>query len=128
MMRELESGREHLLSAPASRRLMSFLRRRLESITRNIYIIRWIPEQAEDLYDILVDGTTVVHIEIPRDVGSGEGGIVFEKRDVGEYLSSQKHLTKTDRRRIELALQLAQREWADWRSVIRRLFGVPPSS
>jgi hypothetical protein len=104
-MRELELGREHLLSAPAAQNLMSFLRRRLESITRNI---KWVPEQAEDLYDILVDGTTVVHIEIPRDLSSGEGDIVFEKRDVREYLNSQRRLTKPYRRRIELALQLAQ--------------------
>jgi hypothetical protein len=107
MMCELESGREQLLSAPGSQRLLSFLRRRLQSITRNVYIIRCIPEQTEDLYDILVDGTTVVHIEIPRDVSSDE--IVFEKRDVNEYLSSQKRLTKPNRRRLELAFELAQR-------------------
>ena len=108
MMRELELGREHLLSAPALQRLLSFLRRRLQSITRNVYILSWTPEQAEDLYDILVDGTTVVHIEIPRDVSSSEGNIVFEKRDVREYLSSQRRLTKPYRRKLELALQLAQ--------------------
>jgi len=107
MVRELELGREQLLSEAASQRLLSLLRRRLQSITRNLYVVRWIPEQAEDSYDVLVDGAIVVHIEIPRDLSGGE--ILFEKKDVKEYLNSHRHLTKPDRRRLELALELAQR-------------------
>jgi hypothetical protein len=107
MICELEAGREQLLSAPTSRRLLALLRSRLSSITRNIYIIRCIPEQTEDLYDILVDGTTVVRIEVPHDVSSSE--IVFEKSDVKEYLSSRGPLTKSYRRKLELALELAQK-------------------
>ena len=80
------------------------LRQHLLSITRNLYILRWIPEQAEDLYDILVDGVTVVHIELPRDPGSTE--IVFEKRSVKEY--ARRGMTKPNRRKLELALELAQ--------------------
>ncbi|QDF38674.1 hypothetical protein FJN17_14520 [Bradyrhizobium symbiodeficiens] len=107
IVEELEAGREHLLSAPASRRLLSLLRQRLQSITRNIYIIRCIPEQTEELYDILVDGATVVHIELPRDASSAE--IVFETSGIKEYLGAHSHITKPNRRRLELALQLAQR-------------------
>jgi hypothetical protein len=105
MVRESELGREQLLSEPASQRLL--LRHRLQSITRNLYIVRLILEQTEDLYDVLVDGAIVVHIEIPRDPSGGE--ILFEKRDVREYVNSHRHLTKPDRRRLELALKLAQR-------------------
>ena len=106
MIEELEAGREHLLSAPYSRRLLSLLRHRLLSITRNIYVIRHITEQREDLYDILVDGTTVVHIELPRDASSTE--IVFEKSSVKEYLEANRQMTKPNRRKLELALKLAQ--------------------
>jgi hypothetical protein len=77
MIAELEMGREQLLLGPSSRKLLSSLRRKLQSITRNLYVVCWIPEQAEDLYDVLVDGTTVVHIEVPRDARSDE--VVFEK-------------------------------------------------
>lgn len=105
MIGELEAGREQLLSAPKSRRLLSVLRQRLLSITPNLYIVHWTPEQAEDLYDILVDGATVVHIEIPRDPGSTE--IVFEKSSVEEYV--RRSMSKPDRRKLELALELAQR-------------------
>lgn len=104
MIRELEAGREHLLSVPAARRLLSLLRHRLLSISRNVYIVRHIPEQYEDLYDILVDGVTVVHVELPRDVSSTE--IVFEKSGIKEYLKAGR--TKSDRRRLELAIELAR--------------------
>jgi thiamine pyrophosphate-dependent acetolactate synthase large subunit-like protein len=87
--------------------LLSLLRQRLQSITRNIYIVRYIPEQTEELYDILVDGVTVVHIELPRDVSSRE--IVFEKSGLKEYLEARIHITKPNRRKLELALELAQR-------------------
>jgi hypothetical protein len=106
MISELEKGREELLSEPSSQSLLSNLRRKLQSITRNIYVFRWTPEQTEDLYDVLVDGTTVVHIEIPRETRSAE--IVFEKWGIQEYLNTRKHLTKPDRRKLELALRLAQ--------------------
>jgi hypothetical protein len=106
MMSELEGGREHLLSDPSSRSLLSSRRRKLQSVTRNVYVFRWIPEQTEDLYDILVDGTTVVHIEIPRATRGGE--IVFERWGIQEYLNARKHLAKPVRRKLELALRLAQ--------------------
>lgn len=107
MIEELEAGREYLLSAPAARRLLSLLRRRLQAITRNVYVVRHIQEQTEDLYDILVDGITVVHIELPRDGDSTE--IVFEKNGVKEYLEARRQMTKPNRRKLELALELAQR-------------------
>jgi len=105
MIGELERGREQLLSDPSSHKLLSSLRRKLQSVTRNIYIVRWIPEQTEDLYDVLVDGTSVVHIEVPRDARADE--VVFEKFGIEEYLD--RRLTKPDRRKLELALRLAQR-------------------
>jgi hypothetical protein len=104
MIGELEKGREQLLSDPSSRKLLSSLRRKLQSITRNIYVVRWTPEQTEDLYDVLVDGTSVVHIEVPRDARTDE--VVFEKFGIEEYLN--RRLTKPDRRKLELPLRLAQ--------------------
>lgn len=63
------------------------------------------PEPAEDLYDDLVDRTSVVHIEVPRDARTDE--VVFEKFGIEEYLK-RRH-TKPHRRRLELALRLARR-------------------
>jgi hypothetical protein len=105
MIGELERGREQLLSDPSSHKLLSSLRRKMQTVTRNIYVVRWIPEQTEDLYDVLVDGTSVVHIEVQRDARADE--VVFEKFGIEGYLN--RRLTKPDRRKFELALRLAQR-------------------
>jgi hypothetical protein len=101
MIGELERGREQLLSDPSSHKLLSSLRRKLESVTRNIYVVRWIPEQTEDLYDVLVDETSVVQVQ--RDAHTDE--VVFEKFGIEGYLN--RRLTKPDRRKLELALRLA---------------------
>jgi hypothetical protein len=68
------------------------------------YILRWIPEQGEDLYDVLVDGATVAHIEIPRHIPAQE--TVFESWPVEEYRRTRGTVTKPERRKLELALQL----------------------
>ncbi len=49
--------------------------------------------KAKTLYGVLVDGTTVVHIEIPRDAQGAE--VAFEKWSVEEYSETRKkRLTK----------------------------------
>jgi hypothetical protein len=106
MIDELEKGRERLLSSSSSEGLMRVLRRRLQSITPNVYVLRWIPEQREDLYDVLVDGATVAHVEISRRNPDEE--TVFETWPVEEYRRTRKSLTKPERRKLELALQLAR--------------------
>jgi len=72
-----------------------------------MYIIRNIPEQYEELYDVLIDGNTVVHVEVPRDDRFGE--IVFEKWTLDEYLRKES-LGKLNRRKLQLAIELATRE------------------
>lgn len=102
---ELQRGREALLSDKASRSLLSVLRLLLQSITPNLYILRWIPEQGEDLYDVLVDGQKVAHVEISR-TGS-EHHNAFRTWTVEEYIRTQPEMTKLERRRLELARELA---------------------
>jgi hypothetical protein len=106
MIDELEQGRKQLLSASASEGLIRILRRKLESITRNVYVVRWIPEQGEDLYHVLVDGATVAHVEIPRRSPDREP--LFVTWPVEEYRRASKAFTKPERRKLELALELAR--------------------
>jgi len=103
---ELEKGRQELLTGKLSQTLLPALRRRSQVITANVYVIRWIPEQREDLIDVLVDGKTVVHVELPRVVNTKE--ILFRTWHISEYLRANKDLSRPDRRRIEVALQLAE--------------------
>jgi hypothetical protein len=104
MIDDLVRGQEWLFSGTSARRLLATLRSKLSSITRNIYVLGAIPEPYEDIYDLLVDGTIVVRIEIPRV--SGQGVEVFEKSTVEEYLRTS--LGRPDRRKLQLAIQLAQ--------------------
>ncbi len=101
---ELESGRARLLTEDSGRCLLQAIRRRLQTITNNLYILRWIPEQGDDLYDVLVDGTSVVHVEIPRN---GDRETVFDLVTVEVYQGRATTFTKTDRRKLEVALELA---------------------
>lgn len=102
---ELQRGREALLTEESSRSLLAALRQLLRSITPNLYILRWIPEQGEDLYDILVDGTTVARVEIPR--AGGDGQKICSTSTVEEYIREQPGMTKLERRKLEVALNLA---------------------
>ena len=47
MIEELNTARKWLFADASSRKLLSALRRELQSITRNVYIFRCIPEQYE---------------------------------------------------------------------------------
>lgn len=105
MLDELERSREQLLSGSSAQGLVRVLRRKLQSITRNIYVLRWIPEQGEDLYDVLVDGVTVAHVELPRS--DPDQVTIFETLLVEEYRLARRNLTKPERRKLDLALQLA---------------------
>jgi len=77
----------------------------MQSITLNVYVVRWVVEQGEDLYDVLVDGKTVVHVQIPR--ASNNEQISFQTWPVADHLRIRKDLPRPDRRRFELALKLA---------------------
>lgn len=102
---ELEKGREALLSGTLSRTLLAELRRQLRTISRNIYVLKWIPEQREDLYDILIDGVTVVHLEINRSEQQTEK--MFQTWPVEAYIKARRELTKPERRKLDLAVRLA---------------------
>ncbi len=104
MIAELVAGHDWLFSNSAARRLLTALRANLQSITHNIYIFHSFPEQYEDIYDVLIDGVTVVRIEVPRREQDGE--VAFEKWNVDEYL--RRKLPKLDRRKLLLAIELAR--------------------
>jgi len=55
------------------------------------------------LVDVLVDGESVIHLELPRVENPKENS--FQTRHISEY--EKKNLSRPDRRRFELALQLA---------------------
>ena len=97
IVRALQQRREALLSNESNQVLSSYIRKHLNSITPNFYILRWIPEQAEDLYDLLVDGDKVIHVEISR-LGNADHNF-HQVWTVEQYLHSHQDMTKVERRR-----------------------------
>lgn len=102
---ELEAGRRWLLS-PSGHPLLQIARRRVQSITSNVFIVQSIPEQTEDIYDLLFDGAIVVRVEVPRT--SPSSGSVVEVWSLGAYQRDPRRLTRPQRRKLEIALRLAR--------------------
>jgi hypothetical protein len=98
---ELELGRARLISEDGA--LLRVLRKRLRSKTENLYLLDWIPEPEADLFDVLVDGTSVVHVELPRGMGPE---VAFEVVGVAEYCRRTR-LTRPQRRKLEMAVHLS---------------------
>lgn len=78
------------------------LAKAIESVNVDVagaYVLHWIPEQAEDIYEILVSASEVLTIEVPR----GEGQVLVERRDLAEY---QSKCSKNQRLKIAVARDL----------------------
>jgi hypothetical protein len=80
----LRAGHERLLSDPSRRELLSAIRKGLGTISRNMYIVCHIPEQYEETYEVLVDGKTIVSVELPRK--SVDAPVVLESWSLDDYV------------------------------------------
>jgi hypothetical protein len=97
MIGELRAGHERLLSDPSWRELLSTVRKGLNTISRNMYIVYYIPEQYEEIYEVLVDGKIIVSVELPRK--NVDAPVVFESWSLGDYMTRKGRLSKLERRR-----------------------------
>lgn len=60
------------------------------------YVLNWIPEQAEDIYVVLVSAIDVVVVEVPR----GEGELLVERQELAKF---EDKCSKTLRLKIAVA-------------------------
>ncbi|MED1915782.1 hypothetical protein P4V64_10730 [Bacillus thuringiensis] len=82
--------------------LLSILRENFPKL-RTAYVIDWIPEQGEDIYQILVDDNAVAEIELDRH---SKMHTRIETVSVAQY----KHgLSKVNQIRLAVAVDLAQK-------------------
>jgi hypothetical protein len=63
------------------------------------YVINWIPEQAEDIYAVIVSPSEVLIVEIPR----GKGQVHIERQDLVGY---QAKCSRVQRLKIAVAQEL----------------------
>ena len=69
------------------------------------FVLRCVPEQAEDIYWLLVSPTEIVKAEIPRDLASDEKPVML-LMDVNEFRRNRP--SRQTRERLALALELAK--------------------
>lgn len=65
------------------------------------FILKWLPEQADDIYWVLVDPTTITKVEIPR---AREEPAVLEAIDPAMFRG--KPQSRKVREKLEIALKL----------------------
>jgi len=98
---ELEASHQQYFSANSKYRLKSFLTSK--SIPwNNAYILNWIPEQTEDIYVILIEGKSLISVEIDR-IDSNSPPL-FEEIDIKEYMHG---LSRMNQVKLLVAKELA---------------------
>jgi hypothetical protein len=70
-----------------------------------MYIVDYIPEQYEEIYEVLVDGKTVVSVELSRKIVDAPA--VLESWSLDDYMKRKGRLSKLARRRLNFAMKLA---------------------
>lgn len=74
-----------------------------EEISRdNSFVLNWIPDQSEELYEILISEDEVLIVEIPF----GDGDASARRQDLKSYLSKKSNL---QRMRVAVALDIVAR-------------------
>lgn len=105
---ELEHSRKELLSGRSNPQLLAALKANIPALSDNVYVLDWIPEQAEDIFTLLIDGYHIVEVELSR-LAPMEPPISFKVSELGTYLNCRPQLGKTMRRRLEVAIKLSCR-------------------
>ncbi|MHA6820565.1 hypothetical protein [Ralstonia pseudosolanacearum] len=73
---------------------------------RHAFILRWIPEQAEDIYWVLVSPAELVKIEIPRVRNDNE---ISSSLELIDLINFKKNLPSQEvRMRLDIALELIE--------------------
>ncbi|KPZ68123.1 MULTISPECIES: hypothetical protein [unclassified Shewanella] len=97
---ELEESKRSLLSES---KLSLALKSKGHSID-NAYVLNWIPEQYEDIYLVIIDGSYLVKVELDRQDSNVTP--VFDEIDLSEY----KHeLSRIKQVQLMVALDLAKK-------------------
>ncbi|MBN3755505.1 hypothetical protein G3N95_21355 [Paraburkholderia sp. Tr-20389] len=106
----LEAIRRDLLQSSASllagneTDALGLALRRLFPEIAYAFVVHWIPEQAEDIYWVLVSPTEVAEIEIPRGEYAEGNTPLLKVLDVAVY-QKMRH-SRDVRQRLEIGLEL----------------------
>lgn len=107
LIRELKSAQRALLSDETSPSLLASLKTQLSDFSDNVFIIECIPEQAEDMYTILINGNVIIEVEISREKAV-QDPVSFDVLSLQTYMKVNPNLSKTIRRKLNLAVLLSK--------------------
>lgn len=99
--KELVASRSALIDGSAQSQLRSILRQHEVDLSKTL-VVNWIPEQGEDIYDVL-SGSEVIHLEIQRD-GSSH---TIHSVPLTEYL--RRRHTRPQRIKLAVAMDLLEK-------------------
>lgn len=95
---ELRNGRSFIFNADE----MKDARDKIETIYEKIssaFILNWIPEQGEDIYDIYINNKVIINIEVDRFTGLAQ---------INE-ITSEKKYKKGKKKNLQLKILIANR-------------------
>ena len=95
---ELILSRDELFKKNGAPRLLKILRTNYPDLD-SAFVLHWIPEQGEDIYEILINEHEIIAVEISRTKMSD---CVARTISVGEFLSQ----TRSKQKKIKLAVAL----------------------
>ncbi|GAB2895459.1 hypothetical protein GCM10027093_33730 [Paraburkholderia jirisanensis] len=106
----IEASRQYLLQRSASlvtrneTDSLSLALHRFFPKLRHAFVLHWIPEQAEDIYWVLVSPTEIAEIEVPRGDYALESLPSLKLIDIGAY--QQRRHSRDIRQKLEISLEL----------------------
>ena len=100
---ELLSSQKYLTLDKKGLRITGSIRARYPEMS-SAYILKHIPDQAEDFYEVMVDGKSIVSVEADRLNADAEP--IVAELDFNSYLSD---LSKTNRIKFMVAVDLAKK-------------------
>ena len=101
---QLIISKQVLFNGQERRRLLELLKNKYPKM-RTAYIVHWIPEQGEDIYDVLVDDNIIAKIELDRHNDKVEP--IVESKSILQYVQG---LSKLNQIKIAIALDLAKKD------------------
>lgn len=107
--KQLVESHRSLFNSESKKNLRALLRVSFPWM-KTAYVINWIPEQGEDIFEILIDCECIAVVEMDRINPSV--GMQIEKISINTYLRG---LKKIDQIRLAVAIDLAKKDIMDWR-------------
>jgi len=105
--RELLAGQRFFLEDRRGRVLFSRIQAKFPK-SKTVILLNWVPEQGEDLYDILIDDEAVLKVEVPHSL-SHSVELNFKYIQLKNYMLG---LSRSSQIKLAVALDLA-RAWPD---------------